>query len=696
LVDELFTDDRIQGVSETRIGELLSSPRKIKAASVKKKAVKVAEEIGGEDGDGYGGGIWDTICSPATAAVMLKWGIFLGVAIAEIVWNRTPEKWFPRLVPWHPANLRWDDWQKVFILNTMQGQVVLPRPDEQPEGDGKWVVWCPNGVQYGWRDGLIRSLGEVYLSRRYAKRDFNRWSERHGIGIIEGKVPSGASDESKAAFRADLGNIGSDGVVITPQGADANTPGYGVEIVDAGGAGTSYQGIKGLIDDANTDISVLILGGNLLSTVKGDGSNAASQTQKQTSVNRALRDASLGPTVGRQVLTHFADVNYGDPTLAPIPCYEVTPEEDELAEAQAESAEATALKTKAEAIALLVALEPRTDVAAMVEAEGIPLLSDEELAARLEEENQRAADAMATMREATGGDAVADPTPDPNADPAAEEDQQGRKPPQRAALSGMLENVRKRYSFAGLDIAVENPAGSIRQWKDMEGKAGHTVMRFDYGFVSGILNEPGVTVLGGDKEELDCYIGPDETAGDVYIVHQRGPMESGRWGWDEDKILLGFPTAESAKAAFLAHRDDGDRAFGGMKILTLDQFKAKLRRRGSATTKLSAVAEVGRDLIALAQRARGTSSRRTVAGSRRAAKYTQAVIEMGKKRAARALAPDLAKLKSIVDACDDLSDLKPRLLKEFRGMDPTALARVVQKCNILANMNGRSQALEEI
>jgi hypothetical protein len=681
LVDELFTDDRIQGVSETRIGELLSSPRKIKAASDKRKALKIAEEIGGEDGDGHGEGIWETICSPATAATMLKWGIYLGVAIAQIVWVRTPEKWTPRLVPWHPANLRWDDWQKVFILNTMGGQVVLPRPDEQPEGDGKWVVWCPNGVQYGWRDGLIRSLGEVYLSRRDAKRDFNRWTETRALGILKGKTPSGASDDAKSAFRADLANAAADTVVIVPQGADANTPGYDVEGVNLDSSGgSSWQGIKGLIDDANADISVLILGGNLPTEVSGDGSYAASKTQKQTSVNRALRDATLGPTIGRQVLTHWAEANYGDATLAPIPCYEVTPEEDELREAQAESAEATALKTKAEAIALLRDLEPHVDVAAMVEAEGLPLLSDEELAARLEEENQRAADAMAKMKEANGG-------ADPDADPDTEDQQQLENPPARAAL-GMLESVRKRLTFQGLDVAVENPAGTIRQWNDGE-RSGHTVMRHHYGFLDGYM--------GADKEELDVYVGDFEAAEEVYVIHQRGKLASGRWGYDEDKCFMGFPSAEAAKAAFLAHRDDGDRAFGGMKILTLDQFKAKLRRRGSATTKLSAVAEVGRGLVALAARAgRAAPAGRRAAGSRRAAKYTAAVVEMGKKRAARALAPDLAALKSIVDSCENLSELKPRILKAFRGMDPTALARVVQKANILANLAGRSRALEEV
>jgi hypothetical protein len=690
LVDELFTDDRVQGVTETRVGELLSSPRKIKAATAdSSKAIRIAEEIGGEDGDGYGEGIWESICPQSTAATLLKWGIFLGVAVAKIEWEHRLDRFTPRLIPYHPANLRWDDYRKLFILNTMTGQVVLPRPDEQPEGDGKWVVWCPNGVQYGWREGVVRSLGEVYLSRRYAKLNLNRWGEKVSLGIIKGKTPAGATEETKDRFRADLGNLNSESVVIVPQGT-SDAPGFDVESVQMD-ATQSWQGIKGQIDDANTDISVLILGGNLPTEQKGDGSYASSKVQKQTSVNRALRDATLGPTIGRQVLTHWAEENFGDRSLAPIPCYEVTPEEDELHEAQAESAEALALKTKAEAVQLLVNLDPHVDVETMLESEGIPLLSDDELAARMEDEAQRAADAMATQPQGPQGNA-ADPPADPNADPSADPQQRPRQGLSRAAL-GTLENVRKRYSFQGLDVAVENPAQTLRRWTDATGKLGHTVMRHDYGFLDGYL--------GADKEELDVYVGPDEAADHVYVVRQHGPVGmDGRWCYDEDKVMMGFASAEDAKAAFLAHRDDGDRAFGGMLVLTLAQFKAKLsRRRADATNRIRAsIDATSRSLVALAMRASASgSAERTVAGRKRAAKYQEALLSNSKKRAAAAMAPFLVGMRAEIERAGSLEEVKPRVLKYLSAQrQPRALALVVQGMNLLSGMHGRTTAREGI
>lgn len=699
LVDELFTDDRIQGVTETRIGELLSSPLKFEPPSDKRKALKVAEEIGGEDLNGYGG-IWESICSPATAAFLLKFMIYLGIGVAEIAWERTPEKWTPRLVPWHPANVWWSQWERRFILNTQEGPVSLPRPDEQPNGDGKWVVLCPYGVQYGWRDGIVRSMGEIYLSRRYAKRDFNRWTETRALGILKGKTPQKATPEEKDTFRSDLANAHSETVVIVPQGADGEQ-GYDVEGVSLDGAGgTSWQGIKGLIDDTNTDIAVLILGGNLPTEQKGTGSYASSQVQKQTSVNRALRDASLGPAIGRQVLTHFADANYGDALLAPMPCYEVTPEEDELKEAQAEAAEALALKTKAEAIGLFKALDPHVDVEAMVEAEGLPVLTDEELAAKQAEEAQRRADLAA---EAAANDPARAASPDAAAggDQPAPEDQPAGNPPARAALA-MLENVRSRKKFQGLDIAIENPANTIRPWTDEAGRVGHTRMQHDYGFIEG--------VVGADKEELDVYLGNYEAADHVYVIRQHGPVGmNGRWCYDEDKCFLGFASAEDAKAAFLAHRDDGDRAFGGMVVLTLAQFRAKLNRRRatSATTRIAAAADPGRALVALAVRARAKPAR-TVAGGKRSAKYQEALQQRLVRNAQAAMRPDLAAIREEVAAVrakhggtaavtpEVAAEVKRRLLKRFSGADPEALARVLTVGNVMSNLSGRASALEEI
>lgn len=70
-------------------------------------------------------------------------------------------------------------------------------------------------------------------------------------------------------------------------------------------------------------------------------------------------------------------------------------------------------------------------------------------------------------------------------------------------------------------------------------------MRYPYGFLC--------EHLGSDGDELDCYIGQDRSARFVYVVHQRKPDGTR----DEDKVFLDFTSESDAKAAYLAHRDDG-------------------------------------------------------------------------------------------------------------------------------------------
>ena len=106
--------------------------------------------------------------------------------------------------------------------------------------------------------------------------------------------------------------------------------------------------------------------------------------------------------------------------------------------------------------------------------------------------------------------------------------------------------ITKKVRFAGLPIAVESPKGSTRIWRDDAGReTGSVQMQHDYGFIV-------VGQMGGDDEELDCYLGPNEQAANVHVVHQKlGPDYT---KWDEDKVSDGLrfagrrrrPTARSA------------------------------------------------------------------------------------------------------------------------------------------------------
>jgi len=115
--------------------------------------------------------------------------------------------------------------------------------------------------------------------------------------------------------------------------------------------------------------------------------------------------------------------------------------------------------------------------------------------------------------------------------------------------------------FHGLKVDVENLRGSTRKGTDADGHEWSVKMRHHYGEIR--------RTEGADGDKVDVYVGYDFDAARVFVVHQNNP-ETGKY--DEDKVMLGFTTAASAKAAYLKQYDRPG-FFGSMDTMTLDEFK---------------------------------------------------------------------------------------------------------------------------
>ena len=123
------------------------------------------------------------------------------------------------------------------------------------------------------------------------------------------------------------------------------------------------------------------------------------------------------------------------------------------------------------------------------------------------------------------------------------------------------EDLGLKRRFNGLVVNVENPAGTVRYGIGDDGHQWQTKMQYDYGFIR--------RVTGSDGEGLDVYIGPNEDAENVFVVHQVDP-DSGEY--DEDKVMLGFDSPEQAKQGYLVHYDRPD-FFGKMSVLPFREFE---------------------------------------------------------------------------------------------------------------------------
>lgn len=177
----------------------------------------------------------------------------------------------------------------------------------------------------------------------------------------------------------------------------------------------------------------------------------------------------------------------------------------------------------------------------------------------------------ATGSHAVGGYTRRDPTqptlgPNPKVggDTAGKADDIGLVSPASGQVpDGAYEQTR---SYAGFPVRIENKRGSTRHWVDTDGTTGSTPMRYDYGEIE--------NTCGPDGDPVDTYLGPSEHAPWVYVVHQMSKA-SGFANYDEDKVMLGFDSANHARDAYLSQYND-ERFFGGMSQMTVEDFRRHL------------------------------------------------------------------------------------------------------------------------
>lgn len=108
-----------------------------------------------------------------------------------------------------------------------------------------------------------------------------------------------------------------------------------------------------------------------------------------------------------------------------------------------------------------------------------------------------------------------------------------------------------------LQIVIENPKGSVRSGKDWS-----VTMPADYGYIR--------KITGADGDQLDCYIGPDPTSNQAWVVHQNDP-DTGRY--DEDKVLLGFRSRSDALACYLQGHSRSLDAFGAIEPMPIETLQ---------------------------------------------------------------------------------------------------------------------------
>jgi hypothetical protein len=128
--------------------------------------------------------------------------------------------------------------------------------------------------------------------------------------------------------------------------------------------------------------------------------------------------------------------------------------------------------------------------------------------------------------------------------------------------------------FDGLDIAIENGAGTTRSGVSEDGKRWSQQMKSHYGEI-GVRDENGNLKTGADGDLVDVFVNPDAQDSDkVFIVDQINPKTG---AFDEHKVLAGYPTIAAARKAYLENYEPGWKGLGAITPMKMADFKAWLQ-----------------------------------------------------------------------------------------------------------------------
>lgn len=571
---------------------------------------------------------WWTMFPEEELKKLLIWGDLLGLGIGQLVWPEGGKgRRVPRFTCWNPRFTRWSNADQQWFIRVGEFQQEIPFTP----GDGKWVMYTPAGKSRPWALGAWRGMSLMWLLKTFALVDWAKHSEIHGspirVGQIDAKVAgidtTRGTDAVRKELQSDIASIGSDTAIVFP-------PGFSLQLVEA--KARTWEMFQAQSSMADTSISIQVIGSNLPTEVgKGVSTGATAATLVRNDYTASAAQ-SLSTCTHQQGLVWWAAVNYPSAQRAPWALWRVEPPID-----------TAALATTWQAVGQACTYFQQAGLS--IDPKQLAEKFDIELA-------QAAAPAPAPGTPLVPPKAPgAPPPPSPGQAPA-------KGPPGPfAALS-----LAGRYEdFGGLKVGVESEAGSSRHWTAMDGSSGSTRMLYDYGFICGLL--------GADGEELDCYLGPDRSAEWAYVVHQMAPPDYRTY--DEDKVMLGWPSTDAALTAYELHRSDGRQPIGGVTKVRVADLLAMAQKRPKR------VADFGRGDPELST-ARLSAATRVAAKGKQAAEAAHAagdrVASRNGEQVAKALAPlvrEVARVAEEARKAEDPRAYMRRGLRALAAMEPS-------------------------
>lgn len=313
LADQMMRDPVIAGDVQNRCRALASRsalPFKVEPGGGDGRRREVARQRC-ED-------LWWEACPESTIYSIQKDTILLGLAVGRVWWTRTASEWRPRLYHLPAHGLAWQPWDRRWTYSTRDGEELEVTP-----GDGTWFLHLPNGER-SWMGGAVRQLGEPWLQRVFARRDWARYSERNGMPVLAVYEPASALDDiegtegadgarARAFYRQLRGSLTRDGVLRLPQPGDKNIPGWDGKWLEL--TAKNYEVFSRQLESLATECHLAVLGRDPNSGAKGgDGELAGERRHSEylatdaETLSTTIRDCVLKPDVAYNIAPNDVDL----------------------------------------------------------------------------------------------------------------------------------------------------------------------------------------------------------------------------------------------------------------------------------------------------------------------------------------------------------------------------------------------------
>jgi hypothetical protein len=343
-------DGVLAGVLSTRTGGLVRLPKKFRG-----DPEVIAElELGHESIRST----FDEMYPPAELEQLAGDGVLLGVGVGE----RVPVvgRPYPVFVRLDPSYLvyRWNEAR--WYYSSIAGLIPIT------PGDGRWVLHTPGGRSAPWQHGAWRAIGRSFIRKEHAALYKDSWEAKLANPARVAYAPQGGVEEQRETFFRQVMAWG----VNTVFGL---TPGYEVKLLESNGRG--YESFEKTIADQNEEMIICIAG----QTVTTDGGVGFANSDIHKSIRADLIKATadgLAYTLNTQGIPPFIAEMWGPDALMRLSAvveWDVTPPQDQTAQATALTQASTAITTLTEA---LRAHGRELDIDTLTARFGIPVRGD--------------------------------------------------------------------------------------------------------------------------------------------------------------------------------------------------------------------------------------------------------------------------------------------------------------------------------